>query len=218
MGKDKKNIWYIGGLVVFFTAVFITLATKNFKEISTKTATSTEDSSATSTIEEVPAFDLSAVPTGELSENPPDQKDVVNQTAYLIDAYTRHEKNYIGVDYVIIFNGEEAIAAQIEDKVCVDATQCSVPEGGYVRNVNPHYRVYEISTTTPLTINASTAIAKILAEKGLQSSSVSFEDLKGVIGTMPKISSSTFPYKDAKSLVLIDIRGGGITRIHELEN
>ena len=150
------------------------------------------------------------------TENPPDQGDVVAQPAYLVSAYTRHEKDYIGVDYVMIFTGDEAVEAMIEDGVCSNVASCEVPSEGYVRNNNPHFRSYEISTTTPLTIEVSGAIEKYASDLGKNPANLTFEDLKEVLPEMPAyVANSKEYFKEAKSLVYLDIFGKGITKIRE---
>lgn len=154
-------------------------------------------------------------PSEPTSENPPDQGDVRNQPAYLINAITRHGQHLLGVDYVMVFQGEEAIQAQIEDGVCSEESTCQVPQGGYIRNNNPHFRSYEISTTTPLVIEVSGALQSAATSKGLDTASLSFDDLKEVLPSMPQYVPSEFPFKEAKTFVYIDIRGGGVTKIRE---
>lgn len=211
MDENKKNIRYIGIVVILILALFIIWGLNDSKGGDEQTATSTSENIqgdvSTATVLEEPK---------EYSENPVDQINVKNQPAYLIDAYTRHEKNYIGFDYVIVFKGDEAVKAKIEDGLCTNASDCGVTEGGvYIRNNNPHYRTYEVSTTTPLSIEASTALVTAFAGKGIQSTGASFNDLKEVVPTMPIIASSSFPYKDAKSLVYIDVKDGAVIKVSE---
>lgn len=149
------------------------------------------------------------------SENPPEQGDVVGRPTYLVSAYTRHEKDYVGLDYVLVFHGEEAVQAQIEDGLCSQESECQISPEGYIRNNNPHFRAYEISTTTPLTIEVSGAIRNKALEMGLDVSSLTFENLKEILPAMPAYTTSEFPFKEPKSFVRIDIIGEGVTKILE---
>jgi hypothetical protein len=149
------------------------------------------------------------------TENPPDQGDVVAQPAYLSSAYTRHETDYIGVDYVMVFKGDEAIEAMVEDGVCTNISTCTVDPDGYVRNNNPHFRTYELSSTTPLTIQVSGAIKEYATKLGKNASNLTFEDLKEVLPTMPAYVPNKEHFKEAKTLVYLDIFGQGITKIRE---
>jgi hypothetical protein len=161
------------------------------------------------------AVTTTAVSNEPPSENPPDQGDVTNQPAYLIRAYDDHGANYIGVDYVLVFKGAEAIQAQIEDGLCSQESECTVYPEGYIRNNNPHYRSYEISTTTALRIEAGDLLQSAFASKGINTSAATFENLVEILPTMQTIASSTFPFKEAKAFVYIDILGGGVTKIRE---
>lgn len=210
MNTSNKKYWYIGIIVIVLLFVFVFLDTKDSENKNTQSETFLPQVADEGS---VPMVTNETV--HERSENPSEQKDTVNQPAYLIDAYTRDGVDYVWVDYVLVFSGEEAVQAQIEDGLCVDASECVVPQGGYIRNNNPHHRTYEVSTTTSLRIEAKTAIKTALEAKGIQKDFPSFIELSDVISTMPNIIETTFPYKDAKSFVYIDIKDYAITKIRE---
>jgi len=68
------------------------------------------------------------------------EKDVINQPAYLMVAYSKNGKNYIDVDYVEWLHGDASIKAQVEDEKCVSVSECYDYPNGYKRNQNPRQR------------------------------------------------------------------------------
>lgn len=202
--------------LVVTVATLVAIGFFTFSQINNSQEQRKKQETSVSTQEEAPADTSPEVvfntPT---DENPPNQGNVKAQPAYLVTAYTRHEKDYIGVDYVMEFTGKEAVEAMIEDGLCTDAATCEVDPDGYIRNNNPHYRSYEISTTTPLSIEARGVIRDKAVEMGKDASALTFEDLKEVLPTLPKYNTAEPPFKEAKSLVYLDILGEGIIKIRE---
>ncbi len=203
-------------LPVVFITLLIAIAFLVFYTLQTREET--EEAQNISTLPQLDGANTESVSTSvsePTSENPPDQGDVRNQPAYLVNAITRHGKQYLGVDYVMVFHGEDAVQAQIEDGVCSEESSCEIPSEGYIRNNNPHFRSYEISTTTPLRIEVSGALQSTAMSKGLDTSSLTFNDLEAILPEMSQYVASEFPFKEAKSLVYIDVLGGGVTKIRE---
>ncbi len=152
------------------------------------------------------------VPT---SENPGNQGDVKNQPAYLWQAITtRAGVSSVGVDYVLVFDGEEAVQAQIEDGLCTEASGCK--NGQYIRNKNAHHRSFGISSTTPIVIEVNGAIKNALQAKGIDKTKITFDELKEVLPTLPPFYPRDEEYfKEAKTFVYLDIVGGEVAKIIE---
>lgn len=214
MNEQKKMGIYIGGVLLIILALFFFLRSNNSQKNTPVVPLSTETSPSTLPIKTENAEVVDNTPQVP-TENPGDLVDIVNQPAYLVSAYADHEKNLIGVDYVILFKGQEAVNAQVEDGVCSSALECQIPPTGYIRNVNPHFRTIEIATSTPLSVEVSGVIFKALVSKGIQNPNPSFDVLKEVVPTMPAFTSSKTHFKEAKTFVFLTIKNGAITKIIE---
>jgi hypothetical protein len=208
MDKKMTTIGILTAILVLGGAYFVTKDSNTMSEnpsVDTPQNTATE---STSIETESLVFDE---PT---TENPGEQGNVRNQPAYLVQATTTHGKHYIGVDYVVVLTGEEAIQAQIEDGVCKQASECQ--SGQYIQNNNPHFRSYEISTTTPLTVEVSSILKTAMQSKGMSKSTLTFDELKDILPTLPLLHpNKEFPFKEARTFVYLDIIGGGVTKIRE---
>lgn len=149
------------------------------------------------------------------TENPDEQGNVRNQPAYLwLVKTTSDGKQSIGVDYVIVFEGEEAIQAQIEDGICTLESECK--NGQYIRNNNSHHRPYEMSTTTPTSIEVNGVIHDTLLSKGVDKTIITFDELEEILPTLPAFFSTDKPaFKEAKTFVYLDIIDGAVTKIRE---
>lgn len=212
MDPQKKKILYIVvAVLVIFGAFYLLQGKASQSGTESENATTTTDVLSQSE-SPVTANTISNEP---LSENPGDQGDVTNQPAYLVSAYTDHGVNTIGVDYVLVFQGEDSKQAQIEDGLCSQESECQINPNGYIRNNNPHFRTYKVSTTSPLAIEVSGALQSMFAGKGINTSTLSFDNLKEILPTMPQFVPSAFPYKEAKTFVYITIKDGAVTKIHE---
>ncbi len=71
--------------------------------------------------------------------------NVLNQPAYLINAYTKNNKNYIDVDYIQILSGMASLQAQVADGSCPNVNDCYDFPNGYKQNTNPLIRTFEVS-------------------------------------------------------------------------
>ena len=201
-------------IVAILVAALVYFFAGDSKEVNDNNEESTTEETQINTNKETGVKDTQepGVPT---SENPGNQGDVKSQPAYLWQATTtRAGVSNIGVDYVIVFDGEEAVKAQIEDGLCTEASECK--SGQYLRNKNAHHRSFEISSTTPIVIEVNGAIKNALEAKGISKTKITFDELKEVLPTLPSFYTRDEEYfKEAKTFVYIDIIGGEVTKIIE---
>ncbi len=106
-------------------------------------------------------------------------------------------KYYVNIDYIEIFsrNSDAGINAQIEDGVCLNATDCVAPPGIYIRNNNSLIRRFEISAYAILKVasykKSDNSYTFNCSDIGVpQMRNVSVEELREYIGYLNQTEST----------------------------
>ena len=139
------------------------------------------------------------------------EKDVTNQPAYLIAAYSKNGKNYVDVDYVEWLHGDASLKAQVEDGKCVSLSECYDFPNGYKRNQNSLVRTFEVSPSVNIVVNGeiSAEINKLentqLPNPYGRNLSITFNKLKDAVSAMGTL----------KAFITIDVKGNVVTKISE---
>lgn len=107
----------------------------------------TQTQSATTTVAVV-SSNISVSTSQDVKKN-----DVINQPAYLIQAYTQNGKNFIEVDYIEVLHGQASLQAQVADGKCPNVNNCYDFPNGYKRNQNPSVRTFEINNSAYIEVN-----------------------------------------------------------------
>ncbi len=154
-------------------------------------------------------------------ENTTTEKDVANQPAYLISAYSKNGKDYIDVDYVEWLHGDASIKAQVEDGECVSASECYDFPNGYKRNQNPLIRTFEVSPSASIVVDSeiSAEINKLdntqLPNPYGMNLSITFNKFKDAVSVMETFTNYTPPFKAWKAFITIDVKSNVVTKISE---
>ena len=90
------------------------------------------------------------VEVGESEEEEVEGEDVSDQPAYLINAYSQNNKNYIDVDYIEVLSGSASLQAQVAAGDCPNVNDCYDFPNGYKKNQNPLVRTFEVSANAPI--------------------------------------------------------------------
>lgn len=218
MNKKSVTITIIICVLVIVIAYSFTRNSKNDAENATENLEVETSQNNTLEVNKEVAPEEPLVFDEPTTENPADQGNVRSQPAYLWSAKTAGDGTQnIGVDYVLVFEGKEAVQAQVEDGVCALESECE--NGPYIRNNNSHHRTYNLSTTTPFSIEVNGAIHSALLSEGVDKTTITFDELKETLPKLPTIFLTDNPaFKEAKTFVYLDIIGGAVTKIREPES
>lgn len=211
--KNKSILVIIG--IILFIVLGICFFLKSEEETQNQDTNFDVPSTTTSPVSTTDETEPELVFDEPTTENPADQGNVRKQPAYLWSATVNNVgEQTIGVDYVIVFDGEEAIQAQLEDEVCTEESECEA--GQYIRNNNPHHRNFKMSTTTPVTIEVNGAIKNALENDTSEPVTLTFDELQTVLPTLSAFATTSgIAFKEPKTFVYLDIINGAVTSIIE---
>jgi hypothetical protein len=141
--------------------------------------------------------------------------DVLNQPAYLINAYTKNNKNYIDVDYIQVFWGNASLQAQVADGMCPNLNDCYAYPNGYKRNQNPLVRTFEVDSNAVIKLGGS--FSHFLTGNFAPGISVTFNQLKNITSQIPYSfgPSVNSPFKQPKTYISIDVQNNKVIKIIE---
>ena len=200
------------GVAGYFTFV------KNSEPIaqqSPSAVTNTPPARATSPTPTPTTTSSSSIPQSS-TETPIVEKNVSNQPAYLMTAYSKNGKDYIDVDYVEWLGGEASIKAKVEDGECISVSVCEAYPNGYKRNRNPKIRTFEVSPSAHIEVNGMIAFIRNRKNKtNSMDPLISFKELEKAI-------LEPFYYPDTpeashftKTFVVINVKNNIVTKIVE---
>lgn len=168
-------------------------------------------------------------PQSENAETPVTEKDVTDQPANLLAAYSKGGKNYIDVDYIEWLHAEAALTAMVQDGYCTSVNECEVYPNGYHRNRNPRVRTFEVSPAVSIELQgvniaywlfyfkiiSESERERLVESRATGESKISFKQLGEVVPKITGSPSSRPPFQQEKTFITIDIKDGLVTKIFE---
>lgn len=157
------------------------------------------------------------------TEEPVVEENVIDQPAYLIDAYSKGSKGYIDVDYVEWLHGAASLEAQVEDGQCISTNtqDCYDFPNGYKKNRNLKIRTFEVSPDVYIEISGDigfyinqidqTQLENPFGRRMI----ISFEKLEDTVSKMKSYYEVTPPFKQPKAFITIDVKNSLVTKIVE---
>ncbi len=133
-------------------------------------------------------------PTPSPSVSPVATTSTPKQMGYITKAYTSSGKQYITIDYVDMFGGEEAIKQAKADKSSVlekdEDGKYFIPNDYYIRNVNTLLRTFKIAANCKI---------ELLGD-GVETHSATFAQLTQAVKTTKRLVNITLVNNEITSI------------------
>ncbi len=149
------------------------------------------------------------------NENPAIEENVINQPAYLIDAYSKNGNNYIDVDYVEWLHGDAGIQAQVEDGECPNTTECWIYPNGHKRNRDPKIRTFEVSPNVSIEIKGDMASELIGTTAPQKTLVIPFNKMEEIVSKRKTFIESNPNPEIQIAFITIDVENNKIVRIFQ---
>lgn len=105
------------------------------------------------------------------------------RTGYITKAYTAEGKEYIKVDYVDIYSGQEAITKALADGSDIvekdEDGKYYIPNDYYIRNVNPQLRTFQLTSVCEIK----------LLDEGVELKSATFAELISAVDSWKRLAT-----------------------------
>jgi hypothetical protein len=155
------------------------------------------------------------------------KNDVIDQPAYLINAYENKGKKYVDVDYVEWFNDPDlSLKAQVEDGRCQNTEDCYAFPNGYKRNKNPLIRTFEIDPNVLIDIHGNLLdnqrqIDGVPSQQyneyvsNVNNQKISLDKFISLVSSITPYAISKPPFKAERGFIVVDVKNDKVVKITE---